>query len=254
MVFPQVDTVEQAKHCLAATKYGRTNNGTRSAPPFRLLPGFTDGRVDPSKTLFENQNRQAAVIIQIESPEGIDNLDDILTQVPDIDAVWIGTIDLRVSMGLEDPWGNEPEFLEAIAKYESVLRKHDKPGSGIVQGSPETMKYLSRGRAFMLVASDVQAMMSQKQALVDARALMPKITSYDATKKTENEVYLLPRGKEEASRLDEQHRYIVQLCEGRILSPQIPVDKLSAVIDVGTGSGYGLFKTIRELVYTDIIH
>src|SRR5271168_4206164 len=101
IVVPQVDTVEQAKHIVSAAKFGAKHGGTRSAPPARLMPGLSDIPHDPSKTIWENLNEQAAIIIQIESLEGINNLDAILTEVGNhIDAVWIGSLDARVSMGL----------------------------------------------------------------------------------------------------------------------------------------------------------
>jgi 2-keto-3-deoxy-L-rhamnonate aldolase RhmA len=148
-------------------------------------------------------------LIQIESEEGINNLDDILTQVPDIDAVWLGAMDLRVSMGFEGMWGDEPAFLAAISRYNSILAKHDMPGAGIVQGPPEVMTQLSKGRAFMIVASDVQAIMGQKKTLMEARSLMPKINSYDQGQPPskdlkpdgiDNDVYLLPRDQVEMKR------------------------------------------------------
>jgi 4-hydroxy-2-oxoheptanedioate aldolase len=256
VVFPQVDTVEQAQACVSATKYGLKNRGSRSAPPFRLISGFTDQKVDQNQTLHENLNRQAAVLIQIESEKGIDNLDDILTQVPDIDAVWIGAMDLRVSMGFENMWGDEPKFLAAIAKYNSILAKHDMPGAGLAIGPPEVMTERSKGRAFMIVGSDVQAIMGQKKVLLDARSLMPKINPYDQrpptpqTIKTEgidNDLYLLPRDEEETKRLDEQHRYIVELCDGFIVSPIIQTDRLRMVADVGTGSGAWLIDLESRL-------
>lgn len=66
----QVDTVEQAQHVVSAAKFGTRRNGTRSAPPARWVPGLTDMPYDPSRTLHECLNDQAAVMIQIESLEG----------------------------------------------------------------------------------------------------------------------------------------------------------------------------------------
>ncbi len=44
--------------------------------------------MDPTRTIWKNVNHQAAVIIQIESEEGLRNLDAILSAVGDqIDAV-----------------------------------------------------------------------------------------------------------------------------------------------------------------------
>lgn len=51
-------------------------------------------------------------MIQIETVEAIDNLDAILTGLPDIDAVWLGTLNIRVSMDLvtNGEGGPEPEY------------------------------------------------------------------------------------------------------------------------------------------------
>jgi 2-keto-3-deoxy-L-rhamnonate aldolase RhmA len=42
IIVPQVNTVEECKHVIAATKYGAKIGGTRSAPPMRLLFGVCD--------------------------------------------------------------------------------------------------------------------------------------------------------------------------------------------------------------------
>ncbi len=143
VVVPQVDTVEQAKKIVSYKKFGAHNKGNRSAPPARLFPGISDTIIDPSRSIWENLNDQAALIIQIESLEGINNLDAILTAVgDDIDAVWIGTLDARVSMGLPASFSgpqDEPEWLEAMAIYEGTLRKHDMPSSGFAVGDIDSV-------------------------------------------------------------------------------------------------------------------
>ena len=70
IIVPQVDTVEQAQHVVSAAKLGVKAKGNQSAPPFRWLPGLSDTRIDPSRSLWENLNDQAAIIMQIESEEG----------------------------------------------------------------------------------------------------------------------------------------------------------------------------------------
>lgn len=169
---PQVDTVEQAKHVVSAAKYGRKNNGTRSVPPFRLIPTLTDLAYDPSRDFFDNINDQAAIMIQVESLEGINNLDAILTACPEIDAVWIGMLDARVSMGLPangGMGGSEPEWLAALDTYIKTTDKHKKPRGGMAMGPPEVFKKMAADKHFVVCSADVLAMMGLMGELGAAR-------------------------------------------------------------------------------------
>ena len=128
IMVPQVSTVEEARHIVSAAKVGKAVNGTRSAPPGRWIQGYSDAPVDPSLTLWENLNHQAAIIIQVESEAAVRALDAILADPlagPHIDAVWFGTLDARVSMGLPGFWGAEPQWLELLGVFEenSPLRR-----------------------------------------------------------------------------------------------------------------------------------
>lgn len=152
---------------ISAAKFGVAQKGGRSAPPARWLPGLGATTIDASRSIWENFNDQAAVIIQIESERGVKNLDAILTSVGDqIDAVWIGTLDLRVSMGLDGMWGEEPEFQNAVQLYEETLRKHNKPNSGASFNENWT---LGANKTFTVVAGDWLALLSQRDTIQSAR-------------------------------------------------------------------------------------
>ncbi|KAF7504216.1 hypothetical protein GJ744_002589 [Endocarpon pusillum] len=186
IVVPQVDTVEQAKHVISAAKFGTKYGGTRSAPPFRLIPGLTDGLVDPSLSLHENLNHQAAIIIQIETLEGIRNLDAILTECPQIDAVWLGTLDARISMNLPGNMGfggQEQEWQDAVALYEATMQKHNKPKSGFALGPPELRKQMAKGKSFVISSADTVAYMAFSQEIGEARELFEWNQPPVATKK-----------------------------------------------------------------------
>lgn len=167
IVIPQVDTVEQAQHVVSAAKFGLKNKGNRSAPPCRWLPGVGDARIDPTRSIWENLNDQAAIIIQIESEEGVRNLDAILSAVGDqIDAVWMGTLDIRVSMGFDGFWGLEPRFLETVELYQDTLKKHDMPNSGMCLGGDRAK---GANKAFVVVAADALALLADTATIRSAR-------------------------------------------------------------------------------------
>ena len=173
IIVPQVDTVEQAQHVVSAAKFGVKAKGNRSAPPFRWLPGLSDTRIDPSRSLWENLNDQAAIIIQIESEEGARNLDAILTAVGDhIDAVWMGTLDMRISMGYDGMWGSEPRFLEIVELYQNTLKKHDVPNSGMCLGG-DWGKGVNK--AFVIVGGDAFAFLADTVTIKNARENLPAL-------------------------------------------------------------------------------
>ncbi|PHH92765.1 hypothetical protein CDD83_5171 [Cordyceps sp. RAO-2017] len=182
IVVPQVDTVEQAKHVVSAAKYGTRQRGTRSAPPFRLIPFLTDMPYDPNRDIFRCLNDQAAIMFQIETLEGINNLDAILTEVPDVDIVWLGSLDARISMNLPGNFGlggDEPEWIAARDKFFEVMDKHDKPYGGFAffqppYGSPEKFAEAAKRMSFIMASADVMHLANLQQDITMARKLVAK--------------------------------------------------------------------------------
>ncbi|KZP10283.1 Phosphoenolpyruvate/pyruvate domain-containing protein, partial [Athelia psychrophila] len=96
VIIPHTETVEQARAAVRAARFGPL--GDRSFPPFVMLSGITDSAPE-GQTWVDVANDHIAVIPQIESALGLENLEDIM-QVPGVDAIMIGKGDLRLSMGL----------------------------------------------------------------------------------------------------------------------------------------------------------
>jgi 4-hydroxy-2-oxoheptanedioate aldolase len=198
LVIPQVETVEQCRHVLSSAKFGTRQNGTRSAPPFRFVPGVTDHPFDSTRDLHKCLNDQAAVMIQIESLEGVRNLDAILTACPDVDLVWFGSLDCRVSMNLPGNFGlggDEPEWKEAAELFESTMKKHDKPRGGFAFagapfGTPEGLTKAAEYMSFMGVSADVLHLWHMAQDLSQARELtaLPTKVATNGSATTQNGV------------------------------------------------------------------
>jgi 2-keto-3-deoxy-L-rhamnonate aldolase RhmA len=122
---------------------------------------LTDRPYDPSRDIHRCLNDQAAVMFQIESLEGIRNLDAILTACPDVDAIWLGSLDCRISMNLPGNGGmggSEPEWQEAVGLFKETMRKHDKPYSGFYMGPPEGVKKGIEGMCMAYIDADVVAL------------------------------------------------------------------------------------------------
>lgn len=173
IVVPHVDTIEQAKHVVSAAKFGSQRNGIRSAPPFRYVHHLTDTPMEPQQGLWESMNNQGALMIQIETLTGIRNLDAILTEVPDIDAVWLGALDTRVSMGLPAGHGirgSEPEWLEAVEVFHATIKKHDKPYAGFSFATGQELRKMTANMSMCMITADTTKLAEMVGELADARA------------------------------------------------------------------------------------
>ena len=127
--------------------------------------------MDPTRSIWENVNDQAAIVIQIKSEKGIRNLDAILSAVGDhIDAGWLGTLDLRVNMGFNGFWGSEPSFLDAVEAYREILKKHKMPDSGMCLNRDWAK---GANKAFVIVGADAFALLGETAIISSARENLP---------------------------------------------------------------------------------
>jgi 4-hydroxy-2-oxoheptanedioate aldolase len=100
IVAPMVNTVEHAKQIIAATKYPPLGN--------RSLGGSWHGMNFEATTgdYFARANDEILVVLQTESPLGIQNAEAIYS-LSGVDAIFVGPVDLRANMRPKSPC-NEP--------------------------------------------------------------------------------------------------------------------------------------------------
>ncbi|KAB8071182.1 hypothetical protein BDV29DRAFT_22310 [Aspergillus leporis] len=63
----------------------------------------------------------------------------------------------------------------------------------------------------------------------------------------DDEVYLLNRSPRESARLNAQHDFLVDLIGGKPIHPAIPIENITAIADVATGTGIWLSSLTRAL-------
>lgn len=115
LLVPQIHSAEQARAVVAASKY-RTEKypeGTRGACPNVRSTRYSSPAWPEHAA---RANRDCAVWLLVESPEGMADLPQIL-DVPGIDGINFGTFDLAVSMGCDGDL-NHPAVL---AKLEGAI-------------------------------------------------------------------------------------------------------------------------------------
>lgn len=161
VVWPHVSTVEEAYNAVAACRYPRLPDkplyeprGIRGDGPARAARywGVTQQDyyaradvwpLDPKGEIF--------VIVQIEDVAGIDNLSDILENVPGIGAVLIGEGDLGQELGHPRQYGH-PDLLDAIARIVDVCKRHGTVVGHPHAGATNMQDLLDQGFRFLMAA------------------------------------------------------------------------------------------------------
>jgi len=113
VVAPYVETVEQVRALRGAVKL-RPLKGARLAAALR-----DPTTLEPELAMFlETNNRDALLVINIESTPAVDRLDELLAE-PGIDAVLIGPHDLSCSLGVPECY-DHPRFESTVL---DIIRK-----------------------------------------------------------------------------------------------------------------------------------
>jgi 4-hydroxy-2-oxoheptanedioate aldolase len=119
VVVPMVNSREEAQRAIEFSKYPPLGN--RSIGGIFGPYGF--GTTDwPGYAQVAND--EIMMIMQIESAQALQNLDEILS-VPGVDVAFVGPNDLHAQLGLiPSSDGAEPAFVEALERVKVAARKH----------------------------------------------------------------------------------------------------------------------------------
>jgi 2-keto-3-deoxy-L-rhamnonate aldolase RhmA len=156
VVIPHVATAEDARAVAAACRYragGRGYSGATRAARFG------------TRTMSENvarANAEVTVVAQIEDAEALKHLDEIAA-IDDIDALFIGRMDLTVSMGLQSP--ADPAVLQAVGDICAAARRHGRAVGMFTQTTEEAHQWFDAGASLFLLASDQQWILNGAKAM-----------------------------------------------------------------------------------------
>lgn len=153
VIVPMVNSAEQAQQAVDSAMYAPV--GSRSSGPVRVEP--LEGPEYPSVA-----NEHVLVIPMIETTAAVDNIDDILA-TSGVRAIYVGPMDLGVSMGL-GRGATDPEFFETLDHIVARCQAHGVvPG---IHGNPSNIAHMiEMGFRIVTAQTDVSAL---RTGLADA--------------------------------------------------------------------------------------
>jgi 4-hydroxy-2-oxoheptanedioate aldolase len=161
IIWPHVDTVEQAYNAVAACRYPRLKSAARYEPagirgdsPTQAARfwGLNNQEYYKKADVWPlDPNGEILVGLMIEGVEAVNNLDDMLKNVPGIGFVLVGEGDLSQELGYPRQY-EHPVVLEHIARVVATCRKYKVPvGHPHVDGK-NVERVLSEGFSYLMTA------------------------------------------------------------------------------------------------------
>ena len=168
VMVPNVKNAAEARAVVDAVKYAPL--GKRGIGLGGALTGYRG--VNPAEFL-DYSNANTTVMCQIESVEGIENLEAIAT-TPGVDVLWVGHYDLSQSMGIPGQFHDE-RFRDNLKRVIAVCDRHNL-GAGIQPGSiAQAQEWLETGFNVISYSTEMAVYLTaMTQAVQQVRALAAK--------------------------------------------------------------------------------
>jgi 4-hydroxy-2-oxoheptanedioate aldolase len=150
VIVPLVNSRAEAAAAVSACRYPPV--GARSFGPTRAAMYGGRGYVAEA-------NNEIACIVMIETQEGLDNLDEIVS-TPGLDGVYVGPSDLAYAIGQTPPGDTDDEkHVATVGAIVAACKRHKVP-VGIQTASLDfTRKRLAAGFDFVTLGTDAGFMM-----------------------------------------------------------------------------------------------
>jgi 4-hydroxy-2-oxoheptanedioate aldolase len=140
VIVPMVSTAEQARLAAEAIRY--PPRGIRSYGPVRNYYAAQEVAFEP------------LCMVMIETAEALDNLEEIAA-TPGVDGLFVGPVDLALSLGLGPAMVMPEPVLAAIDRVVEVCRRHGVISGSAALGLPNTRVLIDRGVQFLAQGNDM---------------------------------------------------------------------------------------------------
>jgi 2-keto-3-deoxy-L-rhamnonate aldolase RhmA len=148
IMLPRVTERAQVEECLRYMKYAP--EGRRGAV---LARGHTAFKVGPLVETLAAMNRETMLVVQIETREAVERLDDLLS-VPGVDAALIGPTDLSLALGVGGQM-EAPALVLAIEATMAACARHKVVPAIHTNDVAMTAAWARRGMRLVSINSEV---------------------------------------------------------------------------------------------------
>lgn len=140
VIVPMVSTPEDARRAAAAMRY----------PPHGIR---SFGKVRSYYAAAGEDEPEPLCLVMIETAEALRNLDAIAA-MPGVDGLFVGPVDLAISLGQGPALTMTPEVLAAVGAVIAVCRKHGKISGSATLGGDNARKLVAMGLTFVPLGAD----------------------------------------------------------------------------------------------------
>jgi 2-keto-3-deoxy-L-rhamnonate aldolase RhmA len=148
IMVPMVETAEQARQIVAATRYPPA--GRRGAA---FGVAHDDYRTGDLRTKMRHANDHTLVVLQIETEPGVDNVDQIAA-VPGVDVLWIGQYDLNNFLGIPGEF-DHPKYHACAERVVQAIQRHRIAGGFLASSVAHGRSLLQQGFRMIAYGGDI---------------------------------------------------------------------------------------------------
>jgi 2-keto-3-deoxy-L-rhamnonate aldolase RhmA len=159
IMLPMINSATEAQHVINCLKY--PPKGSRGAI-FQFAHDDYQPGTPKSKTRQANQ--ELIFVAQIETAEGVANVDDIAA-VDGVDVLWVGHFDLSNSLGIPGQFDHK-KFTDATKAVIKAADKHGKSAGRLTPSVEESIGLYKEGFDFVSYSGDVWAYLQAIQSAV----------------------------------------------------------------------------------------
>jgi len=162
IVFPDVNTAEEARRCVEMTKFAPI--GRRSVGA--VFPQF-NGETVPLADAIREINASTVCCVMVETARGLENVEKI-AEVPGVDVIHVGTNDLMVDLGKPGKL-DDPAVTAALDRVIAACKKNGIwAGCGGIRDPQRQAEIIERGAKFLTTQSDTGFLLAAGKAWTDS--------------------------------------------------------------------------------------